>query len=103
MNSEWWKWTAASMAGRSSQNLLAVPTGQRQMGTQDRAVYACGPDRPGRTTSITFRLADELVRPVRLDLEDVEGGVQRVVGLRRPTENPAQDPVRNPDLLHIPD
>src|SRR5207244_13515043 len=57
-------------------------------------------DRAARG-SIVFRLLDELVRPVLLDLEDVEGGVQRVVGPRRPAERAAEDPVRNPDLLDV--
>src|SRR4051812_27558084 len=46
-------------------------------------------------------LADELVRAVRLDLEDVELRVQRVVRLRGPPEGPAEDPVPDLHLLHV--
>src|SRR3954464_5103119 len=46
-------------------------------------------------------LPDELVRAVRLDLEDVELRVQRVVGLRRPAELTTEDPVLDPHLLHL--
>src|SRR5881394_2613947 len=47
------------------------------------------------------RLADELVRAVRLDLEDVELRVQRVVRLRREAERATEDPVRDHDLLDL--
>src|SRR3989304_5112352 len=47
--------------------------------------------------------ADELVRTVRLDLEDVELPVQRVVRLRRPAEGAAEEPVRDAHLLDLAD
>src|SRR3989304_5626462 len=46
---------------------------------------------------------DELVRTVRLDLEDVELPVQRVVRLRRPAEGAAEEPVRDAHLLDLAD
>src|SRR4051794_27082330 len=46
-------------------------------------------------------LADELVRTVRLDLEDVELRVQRIVRLRREAERSTEDPVRDDDLLDL--
>src|SRR4051812_16829227 len=52
--------------------------------------------------SFCRRLADELVRAVRLDLEDVELRVQRIVGLRRPLELAAEDPVADLHLLDVP-
>src|SRR5215212_10848353 len=59
--------------------------------------------RPPRRASHScrVRLRDELVRPVRGDLEDVELRVQRIVGLRREAEAPAEDPVLDPDLLDL--
>ena len=45
---------------------------------------------PGRPNQ-RHRSADELVRAVRLDLEDVEPRVQRVVRLRREPERPSED------------
>src|SRR5207247_9640045 len=47
-------------------------------------------------------LADELVLPVRLDLEDVELRVQRVVRLRREAERAAEDPGVDADALDLP-
>src|SRR3954451_4060052 len=46
-------------------------------------------------------LADELVLPVRLDLEDVELRVQRIVRLRGELEAPAEDPVLDLHLLDV--
>src|SRR5215208_1186270 len=57
---------------------------------------AGGPPRPGSPS-----LVDELVRAVRLDLEDVELPVQRIVRLRREAEVAAEDPVLDPDGLHV--
>src|SRR6478736_2275055 len=48
-------------------------------------------------------LADELVRAVRLDLEDVELRVQRVVRLRREAEVTTEDRVLDHDLLDVAD
>src|SRR5664279_6372638 len=47
------------------------------------------------------RLPDELVGAVRLNLEDVELRVQRVVGLRRPLQRASEDPVRDLHLLDV--
>src|SRR6185312_6324320 len=59
-----------------------------------------GGPMPGRPAEVSRRvLADELVRAVRLNLEDVELCVQRVVGLRRPLERSTKDPVLDRDLL----
>src|SRR5439155_13525198 len=57
-----------------------------------------GPDRaPG--PPIALVLLDELVTAVRLDLEDVEPSVERVVRLRREAELTAEDPVLDPHVL----
>src|SRR5262245_8108330 len=74
--------------------------------TRVRAYAAGGQNGPavaGRTAapSRCAGLADELVLPVRLDLEDVELRVQRVVRLRREAEVAAEDPVGDPDALHL--
>src|ERR1700730_7830377 len=47
----------------------------------------------GATLTSTSGLLEELVAPVRLDLEDVEPPVQRVVRLRGELEAPAEDPL----------
>src|SRR5262249_10890601 len=49
----------------------------------------------------SFRLPDELVLAVRLDLEDVELRVQRVVRLRLPMEGAAEDPVLDRHLRDL--
>src|SRR5262245_18002515 len=49
--------------------------------------------------SYSYELLDELVAAVRLDLEDVEPSVERVVRLRREAEVTAQDPVLDPHVL----
>src|SRR5215510_16450584 len=74
--------------------------------TRVRAYAAGGRNGPavaGRTAapSRCAGLADELVLPVRLDLEEVELPVQRVVRLRREAEVAAEDPVRDPRPLHV--
>src|SRR5262245_24050760 len=51
--------------------------------------------------SAADRGIDELVAAVRLDLEDVEPPVERVVGLRGEPEGSAEDPVLDDDLLHL--
>src|SRR5437867_1669323 len=56
---------------------------------------------PGRSRGSAVRLADELVGAVRLDLEDVELRVQRIVRLRREAERAAEDPVLDHDLLDL--
>src|SRR3982751_6552441 len=58
---------------------------------------------PGRPPSVPFAgvLPDELVRAVRLNLEDVELRVQRVVRLRRPPELSTEDPVVDSHLLDV--
>src|SRR5947208_1895671 len=57
----------------------------------------------GPLTLVPSVLADELVRPVGLDLEDVELRVQRVVRLRRELEAPAEDPVLDLHPLDVPE
>src|SRR3954447_24461755 len=57
----------------------------------------------GPSSSSTSVLADELVGAVRLDLEDVELGVQRIVRLRREAERATEDRVRDDDLLDVAD
>src|SRR3954447_26483643 len=47
------------------------------------------------------RLPDELVIAVRLNLEDVELRVQRIVRLRRPLEGAAEDPALDLHLLDV--
>src|SRR5438094_434837 len=62
------------------------------------------PASPRAARHRSFRvLPYELVRAVGLDLEDVELRVQRVVGLRRELEAPAEDPVLDLHLLDVPD
>src|ERR1700759_3052558 len=60
-----------------------------------------GSGRPHSRALSLRPLADELVRAVRLDLEDVELRVQRVIGLRQPLERPSEDPVLDADLLDV--
>src|SRR5690242_2181374 len=61
------------------------------------------PASPGRPPFVIVRRpsADELVVAVRLDLEDVELRVQRVVGLRRPFERTTENPVLDGHLLEV--
>src|SRR4051794_16567845 len=63
-------------------------------------------ERPGKCRAARLNhdaidLADELVRTVGLDLEDVELRVQRVVRPRRELEGPPEDPVLDHDLLDL--
>src|SRR3954454_15032449 len=62
-----------------------------------------GPGIPGPPPFVPFAgvLPDELVRAVRLNLEDVELRVQRVVRLRRPAELSTEDPVVDLHLLDV--
>src|SRR3954453_18303257 len=59
------------------------------------------PEGTAPVVQVSRPSADELVRAVRLDLEDVELRVQRVVRLRREAERATEDPVRDPDALDL--
>src|SRR5438046_2250152 len=60
-----------------------------------------GPAGPGPPSADW--LVDDLVRAVRLDLEDREPPVQRIVRLRREAERAAEDPVLDHDVLDLRD
>src|SRR6476659_10522310 len=61
-----------------------------------------GPAQAGPPSGSSGGRCDVLVRAVRLDLEDVEPAVQRVIRLRRETEAAAEDRVLHEDLLDVP-
>src|SRR6478736_5544236 len=54
---------------------------------------------PGHIHRGSRSLLNQLVAAVRLDLEDVELPVERVVRLRREAEAAAEDPLRDPHVL----